>query len=74
MRNVLLNASLGYENDDFNGIGRTDNYYLAGFGAKYLINHNFWVSAGYNFAHRDSNAAGTNFDDHIISTRISAHL
>lgn len=74
LRNLLLNASLGYENDDFNGIGRTDNYYLAGVGAKYLINHNFWISAGYNFAHRASSVSGTGFDDHIITTRISAHL
>jgi hypothetical protein len=74
LRNLLLNASIGYENDDFNGISRTDNYYLAGFGAKYLVNHNFWISGGYNFAHRDSNVSGTNFDDHIITARISAHL
>ena len=74
LRNLLLNASLGYENDDFAGINRTDNYYLAGVGAKYLINHNFWISGGYNFAHRASNVAGTNFDDHIILARISAHL
>lgn len=74
LRNLLLNASLGYENDDFSGINRTDNYYLAGIGAKYLINHNFWGSLGYNFAHRDSTAAGTNFDDHVILARVSAHL
>jgi len=74
LRNLLLNASLGYENDDFTGISRTDDYYLAGFGAKYLINHNFWISTGYNFAHRDSTVSGTNFDDHIVTARISAHL
>ena len=74
LRNLLLNGSLGYENDQFNGIGRTDNYYLAGVGAKYLISHNFWISGGYNYAHRNSSVAGTNFDDHIISARISAHL
>jgi hypothetical protein len=73
LRNLLLNVSAGYENDDFGSIGRTDNYYLAGTGAKFLINHNFWVSGGYNFAHRDSAQAG-NFDDHIFFARISAHL
>lgn len=74
LRNLLLNANVGYENDDFVGISRTDSYYLAGVGAKYLISHNFWISGGYNFAHRDSSAAGTNFDDHIFFGRISAHL
>ena len=74
LRNLLLNANVGYENDDFGGISRSDDYYLAGAGAKYLINHNFWISGGYNFAHRESNVAGTNFDDHIFFGRISAHL
>ncbi len=74
LRNLLLNASLGYENDDFSGITRSDNYYLAGLGAKYLISHNFWISGGYNFAHRESDVSGTNFDDHIFFGRISAHL
>jgi hypothetical protein len=74
LRNLLLNVSVGFENDNFTGISRNDDYYLAGFGAKYLINHNFWASAGYNFAHRDSDVAGTNFDDHIVNIRLSAHL
>jgi len=73
LRNLILNVSAGYENDDFGNIGRTDNYYLAGTGAKYLINHNFWLSGGYNFAHRQSGQAG-DFDDHILFARISAHL
>ncbi len=73
MRNLLVNATVGYENDNFNGVSRSDDYYLAGAGAKYLISHNFWLSGGYNFAHRQSSAAG-NFDDHIFFGRISAHL
>ncbi len=74
LRNLLLNANVGYENDAFGGISRSDDYYLAGAGAKYLISHNFWISGGYNFAHRESSVAGTNFDDHIFFGRISAHL
>lgn len=74
LRNLLLNANLGYENDDFSGLSRSDDYYLVGAGAKYLINHNFWISGGYNFAHRESSAAGGNFDDHIFFGRLSAHL
>jgi len=74
LRNLLLNATIGYENDDFTGFSRSDDYYLAGVGAKYLISHNFWLSGGYNFAHRESNAANTNFDDHILFARFSAHL
>ena len=39
LRNLILRASVGSpEEDAFHGISRTDNYYAAGVGAKYLIN------------------------------------
>ncbi|MGH3578605.1 MAG: outer membrane beta-barrel protein, partial [Mycobacterium sp.] len=74
LRNLLLNGSVGYEEDAFQGIGRTDDYYLTGAGAKYLIDHNFWLAGGYNFRNRSSNQTGSGFDEHIIFLRLSAHL
>ena len=40
LRNLLLNANAGYENDSFQGISRTDNVLSAGAGVKYLLNRN----------------------------------
>ena len=74
LRNLLLNLTGSYERDDFKGIGRSDDYYLVGAGARYLIDHNFWVSGGYNYTNRSSNSSGLSFDDHLVFVRLSAHL
>ena len=74
LRNLLLNATAGYERDTFKGIGRTDDYYFAGVSARYLIDHNFWVSGGYNYTNRSSNQTGLSFADHLVFVRLSAHL
>jgi len=74
LRDVLINAGLGYERDSFEGIQRTDNYYVAGLAAKYLIDRHLWASAGYDFRERASNAAGTDFTEHAVSLRLSTHF
>lgn len=74
LRNLLLNATAGYENDDFEGIARSDNIYVLGAGAKYLINRNFALSGGYSFRTRSSDASGADFSQHITFIRLSSHL
>jgi hypothetical protein len=74
LRNLILNGSLGYENDDFEGINRNDNFVVLGLGAKYLINRNFALSGGYSFRTRSSDAADVDFDEHITFLRLSSHL
>jgi hypothetical protein len=74
LRNLLLNAQLGYEQDSFDGIGRDDDYYTAGFGAKYLINRNFALSGGYAYRTRNSSAASSDFDENVVFLRLSSHI
>lgn len=74
LRNLLLDARLGYEQDAFQGIERTDNYYIAGLGAKYLVNCVFSVSGGYGYRERDSDAAGTDFTEHTVSLRLNTQF
>lgn len=74
LRNLLLNANVSYENDDFEGIARSDNIVVLGAGAKYLINRNFALSGGYSFRTRSSDAAGADFDQHLTFIRLSSHL
>lgn len=74
LRNLILTATLGYQNDKFEGIDRDDDYYLAGLGAKYLINRNFSLSGGYGFRTRESNIAGSDFDENVVMVRLSSHL
>ncbi|MEK9968509.1 MAG: outer membrane beta-barrel protein [Ferrovibrio sp.] len=74
LRNLILTASVGYQNDDFEGISRDDDYYLAGLGAKYLINRNFTLSGGYSYRTRESNVAGSDFDENVVMLRLSSQL
>lgn len=55
LRNLLLNAGVGYRNDDFEGINREDDFYTLNLGAQYLLTRNFALSAGYTFLMRDTN-------------------
>ncbi|MCK6451534.1 MAG: outer membrane beta-barrel protein [Alphaproteobacteria bacterium] len=73
LRNVLLNARIGYQRDDFEDIDRTDNYYSAGAGAKYLINRNFVASAGYGYRQRESDRT-SDFVDHTFTVRLTSHF
>ena len=74
LRNLLLNARLGYEQDAFEGISRDDDYFSAGLGAKYLMNRNFSLSGGYGYRMRESSAANSDFVENVIFLRLSAHL
>lgn len=74
LRNLLLNASVGYEDDDFEGIGRSDRYYTGNIGAKYLLNRNFSLSAGYGYRTRNSDAASSDFSENVVFLRLSSHL
>jgi hypothetical protein len=73
-RFLLLDGVLSYEKDDFQGIGRTDDYYVAGISAKYLINRNLWISPGYSYRDRSSNITGASFDEHVFLVHLSAHI
>ncbi len=74
LRNVLLNANLSHETDDFEGINRSDDYFRIGAGAKYLMNENFWLNGGYTYQTRASNQSGTGAADNQIFFGISARL
>lgn len=74
LRNLLLDARLGYEQDSFEGIDRTDNYYIAGLGAKYLVNRVFSVSGGYGYRERSSDASNTDFTEHAVSIRLNTQF
>ena len=65
LRNLLLNAGVDYESDDFEGIRRKDNIFIVSAGARYLVNRS--VGLGFNLSHinRDSKGdlVGPSFDE-----------
>jgi hypothetical protein len=74
LRNVLLNANVGFERDDFQGTARADNIYSAGAGVTYLINRNLSLDANYRFTTRDSDDNNAEFDRNIVLVGITAKL
>lgn len=74
LRNLLLNASVGYEGDSFGGISRHDDSILTGVGAKYLIDRNFALSGGYGLRHRSSDVSDATFSEHTAFIRLGSHF
>ncbi len=74
LRNVLLNANAGYVRDDFEGTSRSDDTFLAGGGATYLINRNFSLDATYNFTKRTSNDNDQEYTGNVILVGLTAKL
>jgi hypothetical protein len=74
LRNLILIGRLGFTRDDFRGIDRTDNTYRARLGARYLLNRNLSVDVGYDFATRDSDVNGADYDRHIVRLGLIARL
>ena len=66
LRNLLLNGTLGYTRDDFQGTSRNDNIYSAGAGVSYLVNRNLTLDANYTFTKRDSDDNTAEFDRNIV--------
>jgi hypothetical protein len=54
LRNLLINANAGYENDAFQKITRNDNVFHAGAGVKYLVNRNLYLGVSNAYQQRSS--------------------
>jgi hypothetical protein len=74
LRNLLLNASTGYENDSYVGTSRSDNTFNAGAGFKYLLNRNLYLGASYNYQHRTSTLTGSSYEQNILMVRLSTQF
>lgn len=74
LRNVLLNANLAVQRDDFEGTSRTDDSLFAGAGVSYLINRNLSLGLTYDFSTRDSDANSEDYTRNIIRLGITARL
>jgi len=71
LRNLILKANFGYENDIFDGTSRRDHNVIFGFGANYLLDRRISLYMHYDHGGRDSTVSGTNFADNLISAGIT---
>jgi hypothetical protein len=74
LRNVILSGDLGYENDKFDGIGRTDDIYTGKVGVNYLLNQFFAVGVDYSLTDRKSNQSGNDYTRNIIGLTLRGQL
>jgi hypothetical protein len=76
LRNLLLNAEVRYENDDFKGIDATNDRYDVTLGARYLFSRNLYFGGSFTYTKRD--ASGTQsfgqFDRELVLFRIGTQL
>lgn len=76
LRNVLLNANVGYIfNDYIGGAERQEDIYQVGLSAKYLLNRNFFLISGYNYRTRSTaNISNADFDVNSVYFSLGAQL
>lgn len=74
LRNVLLTAGVGYTEDDFQGISRTDSSYSASAGGRYLINRYLSANLGLTYTKRDSSQSINNFDREVVMAQVHAQF
>ncbi|MCX8102448.1 MAG: outer membrane beta-barrel protein [Geminicoccaceae bacterium] len=74
LRNLILIGRLGLQRDDFEGIDRTDHTFRARAGARYLLNRNLSLDGGYEFATRDSDVRGADYDRHVLRIALTGRL
>lgn len=74
LRNVLLDGTLAFVRDDFEGTERSDNTFSIGAGVTYLMNRNIGIDVGYTFTTRDSDAPGADYDRHIVRVGVTGRL
>lgn len=76
LRNLILRAGLGYYLQEYKGIDRDDDVFIANAGAIWQMNRHLGVGATYTFESRDSHgdAAGTEYDDNRVMLRVTGRL
>ena len=76
LRNLLLTASVGYENEEFSGVSRNDELFSASVGVKYLLNRNLYLGGSYNYQQRISSgsAATTPYRQNMFLVRLSTQF
>lgn len=74
MRNIILSGDIGYENDNFSGIGRTDNIYSGKVGVNYLLNNFFAIGLHYGITDRNSNTSVNSYTQNIIGLTLRGQL
>ena len=72
LRNLLILLDGAFQNNDYQGIDRSDDIFSARAEARYLINRHAYLTGSYAFRRRNSDAVGQDFTDNtgLVSVRV----
>jgi len=74
-RQVLLNASFGYDDTSFKGTGIEETTPTFGVGMKYIISHYVEAQLSYQYATRDAGVfSGLNYNDNLVSLGLNLQI
>jgi len=69
-QSIILDAGLGYSNQNYAGASREDDFYNAGLGASYFFTSLISVRGSYGYQERDSTSDSNEFDKHTVSLQL----
>ena len=72
--NLIAQAYGEYTHSHLQGSARTDNYPSTGVSVKYLMNEYLSANLSYDYGERSSNIAAANYQDNMISFRVTGHI
>ena len=74
LRNVLVNLNATYGNFTFQGISRTDNFFIVGTGLRYLVNRNLFLGGSYLFTQYTSTIPRSSYNQNILTLRVGTQF
>ncbi len=72
--NLLINLNATYGNATFQGITRTDNFFIVGAGLRYLVNRNLFLGGSYLFTQYTSTLPGSSYNQNILTLRVGTQF
>lgn len=73
-RNILIGGLVGYTENDYRGIERTEDIWNATANLDYLLNRNLRVGLGYRYTTRDSTASNQDYTRNIVTLSLRGAL
>jgi hypothetical protein len=74
LHNLLLSGAVGYENDVYLGISRTDNVLSTAFAVKYLASRNLFLGGTYTYQQRSSTISSISYSQSILLLRVGTQF
>ncbi|HEX4199992.1 MAG TPA: outer membrane beta-barrel protein, partial [Chthoniobacterales bacterium] len=72
--NLLANLNATYGNFTFQGVTRTDNFFIVDASLRYLVNRNLFLGGSYLFTQYTSTIPRSSFNQNILTLRVGTQF